>query len=248
MISVIIPTCDRPANFLLQAVNSALGQSHAPQEVIVVDNGTQEADPTILPDGISYYRLPPRIGPSRARNFGAAMAKGTHLAFLDDDDWWDIDFLREAWAVLKAEGTRCVYGRKDRFENGTIQPYKCPKVDTLTVPYLLRSNPGTGGVNLVIEKTLFWSIGGFDENLYTSEDKALAIEILKVGEKISIAEAAAAIVRSHSGERLRLAPLRKLRFVWKYRAFFGLLRGLSEVSWIFHAHFKARVRSIFRRG
>ena len=83
MISVIIPTCDRPLAFLHEAIVSVLEQSHTPHEVIVVDNGINVVDLAELPEGVTVYRLPPRVGASRSRNFGAAMATGTHLAFLD---------------------------------------------------------------------------------------------------------------------------------------------------------------------
>lgn len=222
MISVIIPTCDRPIEFLMEAINSVLGQSLSPAEVIVVDNGSCDVDSAALPEGVTLYRLPPRVGPSRARNFGAAMATGTHLAFLDDDDWWDSDFLLEAWTVLEGESARCVYGRKDiHYQTGT-ERYKCPTPDTLTVQVLLKRNPGTGGQNLLIEKVLFWRIAGFDDSLHTSEDKALALEVLLCSESIAIAPDAVTVVRSHDGPRARQAVWHKLRFAWKYRNLHGI--------------------------
>ena len=247
MISVIIPTCDRPAEFLREAIESVLAQTLPPSEVIVVDNGTRDADPTALPDGVTLYRLPPRVGPSQARNFGAAMAKGTHLGFIDDDDWWDADFLREAWAVLEAEEVRCVYGRKDRYRDGLIERYKCPSPETLTIPVLLRRNPGTGGQNLLVEKALFWRVGGFDERLRTSEDKAFAIEVLRFGEKICIAPEAIAILRSHDGLRARQARLHKVLFSWKYRKFLGIGGLVATALDFVRPHFRVRLRTLLQR-
>ena len=221
---------------------SALQQSQRPAEVIVVDNGTRPADSAALPNAVTLHRLPPRIGVSRARNYGAAMARGTHLAFLDDDDWWDINFLREACAVLNDEGTRCAYGRLDLLRDELIEPFKCASAETLTVPVLLRRNPGTSGQNLIIEKALFWYVGGFDTSLQTSEDKALAVEVLRAGEKISVARSAIAIMRSHGGDRLSSARLRKLRFVWRYRALYGPLGALAEAGRILRQVSKDRLR------
>lgn len=247
MISVIIPTCDRPAEFLREAINSALGQSLAPGEVIVVDNGTRDADPAAFPEGVTLYRLPPRVGPSRARNFGAAMARGSHLAFLDDDDWWDVDFLREAWAVLDTEGVPCVYGRKDIHRNGVQKRYKELTSETLTVSTLLRRNPGTGGDNLLIEKALYWRIGGFDETLRSSEDRALPLEVLRSGERIALAPNAVAILREHGGERLRHAHLARLRFVWKYRGLLGWPGSLHVSSRIVKSYVRTRLRELRAR-
>ncbi|NRD89511.1 hypothetical protein C8024_08740 [Sphingopyxis sp. BSNA05] len=183
MISVIIPTCNRPAAFLHKAIESAMVQSLPPHEVIVVDNGTFGIDRESLPDQVTLYRLPKRIGPSRARNFGAAKASGTHFAFLDDDDWWDGNFLRKTWTALHAKNARCVCGRLDTFRQNRIEQFKCATPQTLTIPVLLHRNPGTTGTNLLIEKRLFWEVGGFDERLRTSEDKALVLEILRADEK-----------------------------------------------------------------
>ncbi|WP_114966646.1 glycosyltransferase family 2 protein [Alkalilacustris brevis] len=245
MISVIIPTCDRPAEFLRAAIGSALAQSLPPHEVIVVDNGTIDADPAAIPAGVTLHRLPPRVGPSRARNFGAAMASGTHLAFLDDDDWWDKDFLREAWAVLQAEGARCVYGRKDVFRDGRIARYKCPSPETLTIPVLLRRNPGTGGINLLIEKALFWRIGGFDEWLIVGEDISLPLEVLRTGERIAVAPAAAAIVRQHDGGRLTGRFMVRSRRVWKYRRLLGWRETAQKLLRNLYRSARGAIRSPF---
>lgn len=248
MISVIIPTCDRPAEFLQKATASVLEQSLPPHEVIIVDNGTIDVDIAKLPEGIIVYRLPPRVGASRSRNFGAAMARGTHLAFLDDDDWWDQDFLRETWSVLQAEGTRCVYGRKDVFRDGRVERYKCPSEETLTIPVLLRRNPGTGGQNLLIEKELFWRVGGFTEHLRVSNDKAFAIDVLETGEKVSIAYDAAAILRAHDGPRLRNEKKFRLRFIWRYRHLYGTLGALKKALRLIFGIAKDHIRGVFRRS
>ncbi|WP_321326673.1 glycosyltransferase family 2 protein [uncultured Parasphingorhabdus sp.] len=227
MISVIIPTCNRPAAFLNKAIESAMVQSFPPHEVIVVDNCTVSIGHESLPGNVTVYRLPQRIGPSRARNFGAARASGTHFAFLDDDDWWDDNFLRNIWSVLHAEKSRCACGRLDTFRTNRIERFKCATPETLTIPLLLRRNPGTTGTNLLIEKKLFWEVGGFDERLRTSEDKALVLEILRADEKISIAPEAVAIMRQHDGVRAHQARRYKLLFSWKYRHLLGY-RGLSR--------------------
>lgn len=232
MISVVIPTCDRPAEYLLAAVDSVMAQTLPAGEIIIVDNGSRDAIVKAWPRGVVFYRLPPRIGPSRARNFGAAMAQGTHIAFLDDDDWWDADFLREAWAMLEREGARCVYGRKDRFRNSRVERYKCLTPETLSIEVLLHRNPGVGGQNLLIDKTLFWEVGGMRNDLRISEDKALAIDLLELGHTIVVAPEATAILREHDGDRARHMRVHKLLFVWRYRhllGFRGLMASACEV-------------------
>ncbi|MDI5934380.1 glycosyltransferase family 2 protein [Halomonas kalidii] len=216
-ISVIIPTCDRPSEFLNSAIASALAQSLSPLEILIIDNGISKVHEEDLASGVELYRLKPHVGVSRARNFGAAMARGDYVAFLDDDDWWDEGFLKEAWRVAVEGDYRCVYGRKDRWRDGRLSRYKMAAQETVNVPCLLRGNPGIGGQNLLIEKALFFSIGGFDERLFIAEDRALALEILLSGERIGVARDAVAILRHHDGDRLRNFKFRKINFIWKYR-------------------------------
>lgn len=219
-VSVIIPTYDRP-DFLGDAVASVLAQTLQPLEILIVDNGSIAVDEGKLPQTATVHRMAPGVGPSRARNFGAALASGPYIAFLDDDDWWDPNFLMEARSVMASERVSCVYGRKMASCAGQMTPYKLAAPDELTVSTLLRRNPGTGGMNLLIERRLFLEIGGFDNRLLLSEDRALALEVLLRGERIATAPRAIAVVRHHSASRLRQRHVRKLSFVWKYRRLYS---------------------------
>ena len=88
-ISVIIPTYNY-ARFLAEAIDSALGQSYAPLEIIVVDDGSTDATSEVLAaygDRIRVLRQKNQ-GVAMARNAGIAAARGDYLAFLDSDDAW----------------------------------------------------------------------------------------------------------------------------------------------------------------
>ena len=228
-ISVIIPTCDRP-EYVREAIASALAQTVRPHEILVIDNGTRELRLDGFPPEVKLHRIAPRIGPARARNFGAAVATGAYLAFLDDDDWWEPSFLANARAVLDGENVRCVYGRKDVYIAGQSSFYMIPSKDDLTVPVLLRRNPGIGGINLLIERILFLKVGGFDERLLLSEDRALALEVVLSGEPIGVAPAAVAVFREHTSDRLTRHNIRKMRFVLKYRRLYSKLEFVSSIG------------------
>ncbi|MGH6781930.1 MAG: glycosyltransferase family 2 protein [Sphingomonadaceae bacterium] len=219
-ISVIIPTCDRP-DYVREALASVRAQQAPPREILVIDNGTRTLCSSGMPPEVQLFRLPAKVGPSRARNFGAAIATSTHLAFLDDDDSWDPSFLFEAFSTLEKEQVRCVYGRKALDVPGGTIDYRLATPDNLNVATLLRRNPGTGGMNLLIERRLFLEIGGFDDRLRLSEDRALALEVLLSGERIAVAPDAVAVVRQHTSDRLRQRPIRKFPFVWKYRRLYS---------------------------
>lgn len=216
LISVIIPTCDRPHHFLLRAIESVCEQSLSANELIVVNNGRPENLPLILPPQVKLFNITPYAGVSRARNFGAAMATNELIAFLDDDDWWDHDFLKESFQSLISQDVKAVYGRVDRWFNGKQWCHKLPSED-LCVEEILYKHTATGGQNMLIEKEIFFKVGGFDEKLKMCEDRSLAIELLLSGEKLGFAINAIAVVRHHCGDRLRHHKFRRLPYILKYR-------------------------------
>lgn len=177
--SCIIPTCGRNS-YLIEAIDSVLVQTVLPDEIIVVNNGRQELSlfPSVL-EKINIIKAEPFIGASRARNLGAKSASGDFLAFLDDDDLWNPKYLENVQVALR-EGAQCIFSRLDILRDGSIRVLKNPH-GKINIKTLLTINPGTGGPNLVISRDLFFKVGGFDENLVTSEDKSLAIEVLKTG-------------------------------------------------------------------
>jgi glycosyltransferase involved in cell wall biosynthesis len=88
---VVIPTRARPA-LVTRAVGSALAQSYADIEVIVVvdgpDDATRAALATVADPRLRVVELPEPGGAPNARNVGVGRARGRFTAFLDDDDEW----------------------------------------------------------------------------------------------------------------------------------------------------------------
>src|SRR5436190_9018266 len=88
-VSVVIPTYNY-ARYLGAAIDSALQQTHAPLEVIVVDDGSTDDTPRLLDgygDRIRVIRQK-NSGVAAARNAGVREARGELIAFLDSDDLW----------------------------------------------------------------------------------------------------------------------------------------------------------------
>ena len=90
-VSVVIPTLNRP-DLAVRAVRSALAQTHAALEVIVVvdgpDPGTEAALDRITDPRLRVLVLAERGKAPNARNQGALAAAGRWTALLDDDDEW----------------------------------------------------------------------------------------------------------------------------------------------------------------
>lgn len=88
LVSVIIP-CYNAGRWIVDTLESALAQTHAPLEIVVVDDGSTDESLTLarrfLPRGIQVVSQPNR-GASAARNHGLLFARGDYLQFLDADD------------------------------------------------------------------------------------------------------------------------------------------------------------------
>jgi GT2 family glycosyltransferase len=93
--SVIIPVYNSEET-LSRAIDSVLSQRYPAHEVIVVDDGSTDDTPAVAArygSRIRYMRQD-NAGVAAARNWGAQVARGDWLAFLDADDWYYLDRLR----------------------------------------------------------------------------------------------------------------------------------------------------------
>jgi glycosyltransferase involved in cell wall biosynthesis len=235
-ITVVIPTCDRPT-LLHEAVACVAAQSETADEVIIVNNGSGAVDLGDRTSAVHVVDIMPYAGASQARNFGALLATGSHVAFLDDDDLWERDYLRKVRAIILRDDPDLIVARLDRWTDGTIHPYR----DAAKVPDLyeavLTTNPGVGGPNTVVRRATFLRVGGYDPELITSEDRSLFIEFARGGHKIVATSEVQAIAREHAGDRLtqpdRMAE-GKRRFLRKYGALMGramLQRNLAIINY-----------------
>lgn len=103
-VSVIIPTFNN-APWLGRTIDSALNQTLAPREVIVVDDCSTDDTARVLAsfgDRVVAVRQPTNRGPGAARNAGIARARGALVGFLDGDDTWHPTLLEKQVAEFTA--------------------------------------------------------------------------------------------------------------------------------------------------
>ena len=100
-ISVIIPLYNKKET-ILRALQSVLNQKLLPSEILVVNDGSTDGS-EILVKQINHplIRLihQDNAGVSAARNKGIVESKGDWIAFLDADDYWDIDYLETIYLL-----------------------------------------------------------------------------------------------------------------------------------------------------
>jgi glycosyltransferase involved in cell wall biosynthesis len=103
-VSVVLPVYNGAAT-IAEAIDSALAQTYAACEVIVVNDGSTDATAGVLRDYAERATVidRPNGGIAAARNTGVAAARGEYLAFLDCDDIWMPTMVERAVAALDGD-------------------------------------------------------------------------------------------------------------------------------------------------
>lgn len=97
-ISVIVPVYNA-ADYLQRCIDSILNQTYKHFEIICIDDGSSDGSERVLDDYQALYPNVVRVchqenaGVVAARNRGIRMACGDYLAFVDNDDWLDSDWM-----------------------------------------------------------------------------------------------------------------------------------------------------------
>lgn len=223
---VVIPTADRPG-LLQEAVASVLAQSVAAKEVIVVDNGLDPVPRSLLPaaEQLTLIRALPQMGVAQARNLGITLASATHIAFLDDDDRLDRDYLSAVRDCIDDSGAAVVLGNLRNGEDGTPLLEKHGPLPTDLERLLLTHNPGAGGSSTVVQRAAALKSSGYDPFLTTGQDKAFVLDLLRQGHEVVRAPDAWADINVNvQGERqtlIRKRVMGKRRFLAKYWSIMG---------------------------
>ena len=89
-VSVIIPVYNTE-KYLQRCVDSVIGQQKVTVEIILVDDGSNDASPIICDDYAEKYSFITALhiqnsGPATAKNEGLMIAKGNYIALTDSDD------------------------------------------------------------------------------------------------------------------------------------------------------------------
>ena len=206
-ISCIIATHDRD-EFLKGAIQSVLKQTQPPLEIIVVNNipnkQTQEIVRKIAETSqvqINYLEHNMRGRGSISMNVAASKAKGEFIAFLNDDDLWETDYLEKMIILLKEKNSKINYSWSWKIKNNQKTEHKKLK-ENLTMKDFLLTNPGCQISNLVVEKDLFIGLGGFDDYIIPSNDKDFLIRALYFGYNYKVLKENLVIQNKHNDKQI----------------------------------------------
>jgi glycosyltransferase involved in cell wall biosynthesis len=187
-VSVLVPTYNRP-DALVRAVKSVLDQSRQPEEVVVVDDASdrsyEEAQSKLrsLSEGtntvVRYHRMDTNGGACRARNEAARRAEGSILMFLDDDDGWESQKIKNQLEIFsERSNVGLVYsGRKVVDEKGSLLYKISPNHNGwLDRKMLIKNLIGTTS-GVAIRANVFNEVGGFDPSMPALQDYDLWIRV-----------------------------------------------------------------------
>jgi glycosyltransferase involved in cell wall biosynthesis/tetratricopeptide (TPR) repeat protein len=168
-VSLIIPTYNR-AEYLEEALDSALMQTYKNLEIIVVDDGSTDDTPRIL----QKYRDKVKIitqenwGVSRALNYGILASTGEYISWLSSDDVYTPEKIERTVAELHADPELgMVYSdyyyiddHSNIAQRANIEP---PDQDKLEET-LFQRNPINGN-SVLFRREVLKKTGYFDEGL-----------------------------------------------------------------------------------
>ncbi len=187
-VSVVIPTYNRAA-IVGQAVESALAQTLAPCEVIVVDDGSSDDTEAALQrfgDRVRFVRQR-NAGPAAARNRGIRQSNGEFVAFLDSDDLWMTQKLERQMGLFASDpslGVVSCLSRYVSFDGETLADTGPGQAtlragDPASIRRLLLGNTVSGGSSAVVRRDCLDALGLFDESLWGVEDWDLWLRAAK---------------------------------------------------------------------
>ena len=116
-------------------------------------------------------------GAGVARNIGAKRATAKLLVFLDADDRLHPEFLADTIKEHRRTGRYVYTDWRSINKQGVHEDNLCPDYD----PVLVFQRTSIHAVSILIDKAVFWSVGGFDEEMPAWEDTELQMKLAANG-------------------------------------------------------------------
>ena len=184
MISIVIPLYNKEG-CIGKTLGSVLAQSYRDFEVVIVDDGSTDESTRIvssIPDDRIRLITKENGGPSSARNRGIEVAIGEFIAFIDADDIWSLDYLKEMVDLIESFPNAVIWG----FNYSTIQNGQVKELDTKeyrgyvsdkwdSFPFFFFTS------STCCRRATLIELGGFDERMVYGEDIDMWFRLLLSG-------------------------------------------------------------------
>jgi mycofactocin system glycosyltransferase len=178
-VSVIIPVMNR-ADELRRCLSSLTELSYPKEklQIIVVDDGSIDSSPQVALE-FGAMMIPSGgvgRGPAAARNVGASVADGEIMAFIDSDCSASKEWLSQLIPAFNDNAMAAVGGAVDGMcSESAVDRYEAV-MSSLSIGTRERvGNSGTDtfylpSCNLLVRRSAFRSVGGFDDSMHVGED------------------------------------------------------------------------------
>ena len=144
-VSVIVPVYN-VEKYISKCLDTLVNQTLDDIEIIIVNDGSKDKSKEIIKkyemqylEKIKYYEKE-NVGLSDARNYGMKYANGEYIAFLDSDDYVELDMYEKMYEIAKKENSDMVecnfiweYPNKTRDDIGEIYNNKKEMIEKIRV-------------------------------------------------------------------------------------------------------------------
>lgn len=144
LVSVILPAYHSEKT-IEKAIDSALIQN-VPMEILILNDSPGDGLSAILKkyetdSRIRYFENECRLGASGSRNKGVQLARGSYIAFLDSDDWWEPEKLQKQLSLMEKTGAVfCSTARKLITDSPRLSGKIIPVKEKITYEMMLHQN------------------------------------------------------------------------------------------------------------
>jgi len=183
-ISVVIPSYNHEI-FLAETIESVRSQTLAPDELVVVDDGSSDGSRELL-EGLRYREMRLEVqenrGAHHAINRAIELSRGEYIAILNSDDVFERERIEHAWGVARASGAALLCGevRLIDDEGGDPPPdhdivrwYADARALGRSAPSLghalRRHNVAVTTSNFFVHRALWTQLGGFRAYRYVHD-------------------------------------------------------------------------------
>jgi len=183
LVSILTPVFDTPVLWLREAVESVLAQVYENWELLLIDDGSTDADLLRALPGVArrdprirLVRLQSHQGISAALNRGLDLANGEWITFLDHDDLLEPDALFQNVKQLQENaGLDLIYSDEDKltdqgFDSPILKPDWSPDF-FLSCNYLCHM--------IFLRRDVVREVGGFQSQFDGSQDYDLLLRVIE---------------------------------------------------------------------
>jgi len=181
--SIITPVFNRE-KVITKAIQSVLNQHFENWELIIIDDcskdNTIDKIKSFEDKRIKCLTNSKNRGPAFSRNLGLKESKGEIISFLDSDDEYLPDFLKETYNAYKNSDSVHGFfwtGLKVKYLDGEKIEIWNPEINSSVYNTFLEDLRIGTNSGLSIKKEVFEKCGFFEENLRAAEDTELLLRI-----------------------------------------------------------------------